>query len=182
MFDQALATITRRLDDAKAKDLIQHYALIGGFAVSAWGIPRATQDVDFALALGSTNPSALADHLNAEFASGDIHDPLQGVFRLQLSVQGQNIPVQLIILPPRWTAIVMDSVVTLSVLGCRIPVISWEGLILLKLYAGGPQDLLDAQRIISVRQPTGDEIEKLSRLAAQVDLQTDFQNLVEPAS
>ncbi|HLZ35809.1 MAG TPA: hypothetical protein VKP13_17540 [Nitrospira sp.] len=43
-----------RLDDAKARLLLDQYALIDGFAVSAWGLPRATQDVDSALALGSS--------------------------------------------------------------------------------------------------------------------------------
>ena len=78
-----------------------------------------------------------------------------------------------------WTSIIIDGIVILSVLGCSVPVISWEGLILLKLYAGGPQDLLDAQHILTVRQPSEDEIEKLSQLAVQVDLLGAFRDLVD---
>lgn len=179
MFDQVLTIITRRLNEAKAQGLLKHYALIGGFAVSAWGIPRSTQDIDFALALGSTNPDALAHHLKAEFSPGESGDPLRGVFQLNLSIEDQEIPIQLILLPSWWTSIIMDGIENLSVLGCSVPVISWEGLILLKLYAGGPQDLLDAQHILTVRQPTENEIEKLSQLADQVDLLEDFRDLVD---
>jgi len=179
VFDQALTTITRRLDEAKAQGFLKDYALIGGFAVSAWGIPRATQDVDFALVLGSADPEGLSRHLDSEFLPGDGDDPLRGVFQLKLSIEDQRVPVQLILLPPRWTSIIIDGIVTLSVLGCSVPVISWEGLILLKLYAGGPQDLLDAQHIFAVRKPTVNEIEKLSKLAVQVDLLGAFRDLVD---
>ena len=179
MFDQALTTITRRLDDAKAQGFLQDYALIGGFAVSAWGIPRATQDVNFGLVLGSADPKALSRHLDSEFSPRKSDDPLRGVFHLELSIEDQRVPVQLLLLPPRWSSIILDGIVSLSVLGCVVPVISWEGLILLKLYAGGPQDLLDAQHIFSVRRPTENEIEKLSQLAVQVDLLDAFRDLVD---
>jgi len=178
VFDQALTIITRRLDEAKAQGFLQDYALIGEFAVSAWGIPRATQDVDFALVLGSADPKALSRHLDSEFSPGESDDPLRGVFHFKLSIEDQRVPVQLILLPPRWSPIILDGIVSLSVLGCVVPVISWEGLLLLKLYAGGPQDLLDAQHILAVRQPSEDEIEKLSQLAGQVDLLEAFRNLV----
>ncbi len=81
MFAQALTDIIRRLEEAKALGLVEQYALIGGFAVSAWGVPRATHDLDFALALGAVEPAALARSLKADFHAGDPSDPLRGVFR-----------------------------------------------------------------------------------------------------
>ena len=78
VFAQALTEIVRRLDDARTHHLLDQYALIGGFAVAAWGVPRATHDLDFALALGSADPAALSRHLNARFHSGEAEDPLRG--------------------------------------------------------------------------------------------------------
>ena len=53
MFQEALTEILSRLEAAHNRRLLHAYALIGGFAVSAWGVPRATHDIDFAVAIGS---------------------------------------------------------------------------------------------------------------------------------
>lgn len=98
MFAQALAEIIRRLDDAQARHLLEQYALIGGFAVSAWGVPRATHDLDFALALGSADPVTLSRHLQAEFQMGDPDDPLLDIFRTSVSSEGRSVSVQLVLL------------------------------------------------------------------------------------
>lgn len=49
MFAQALTEIVRRLDEARINHLLDQYALIGGFAVAAWGVPRATHDLGLLL-------------------------------------------------------------------------------------------------------------------------------------
>jgi len=177
VFEQALTDIIRRLEEAQASGLLQQYALIGGFAVSAWGVPRATHDLDFALALGSAQPSALANHLKAEFHGADSDDPLRGVFRCDVMIEGQAIPTQLILLPPAWTDMVFQGVVSLTVFECAIPVVSWQSLILLKLYAGGPQDLLDAKDILAVRQPTTGELKEVAKSAERVGLSETFHSL-----
>lgn len=178
MFAQALAEIVRRLDDAKAKGLLNHYALIGGFAVSAWGIPRATQDVDFALAIGSTNPATLSHHLHTEFQPGEADDPLRGVFRTHVTVDDGSVPVQLILLPSEWNSIVFQDLEALSLFGHAIQVVSWHALILLKLYAGGPQDLLDAQQLLTVRRPSESERQTVSALAKRLGLTATWNRLL----
>lgn len=133
--------------------MLRSYALIGGFAVSAWGVARATQDIDLAVALGPSEPQALAEYLEATYEPGDIDDPLRGVFRLNLTCEGQSVPVQLIVLPSNWADIAFRGVETVKTLGCSVPVVSWQALVLLKLYAGGPVDLQDARSIVAVRNP-----------------------------
>ncbi len=177
MFAEALTTIIRRLEGAKAQGSLEHYALVGGFAVAAWGVPRATQDLDFALVLGEADPAEVSRQLEAVFHPGGPDDPLRGVFRTQVSVADREVPVQLIILPGAWTSIIVHGIVPLTVFGCNVPVVSWQALILLKLYAGGPQDLFDAQKILSVRHPTPDELEDLARLAARVQLEAAVRSL-----
>ena len=163
MFAQALTEIIGRLDEAQALGLVEQFALIGGFAVSAWGVPRATHDLDFALALGSQEPTTLARSLQAEFHAGDPTDPLRGVFRTTISVKSRSIPAQFILLPSIWSSIVFRKIVSLPVFGTSVPVVSWQSLILLKLYAGGPQDLVDAQQVLVARRPTESERQELYR-------------------
>jgi hypothetical protein len=179
VFAQALSEIVRRLDDAKARRLLDQYALIGGFAVSAWGVPRATHDVDFALALGTADAAPLARHLHAEFHAGEADDPLRGVFRTDVTVDQASVPVQLVLLPPAWNAIIFDRVEWLSLLGSTVPVVSWQALILLKLYAAGPQDLLEAQQILAVRQPSEDERQTLASRASTLGLAKVWQLVTE---
>lgn len=153
MFSEALSQIIERLDQAHKDRLLYSYALIGGFAVSAWGVARATQDIDLAVALGTSEPQALAAYLGATYEPGGIDDPLRGVFRLSLKYKGQEVPVQLIVLQPNWAQVAFKDVERLNVIGCSVPVVNWQALVLLKLYAGGPVDLQDARNIIAVRKP-----------------------------
>ena len=178
MFTQAITEIVRRLDDAKARHLLDQYALIGGFAVSAWGVPRATHDVDFAIALGSSDAAALAQFLHAEFQPGDQNDPLCGVFRTHVTVNDLAVPIQLIVLPPVWNSILFQDLTSLPISGCAVEVVSWQALILLKLYAAGPQALNDARQIMAVRHPTEAERQALGTLAGKVELSAEWQALV----
>ena len=182
MFQQALSDITRRLDEARQQKLVQSYALIGGFAVSAWGVARATQDIDLAVALGTTDPARLATHLKASYQPGDQDDPLRGVFRLELPAGERVVPVQLILLQPKWADLVFRHVKTISVLACRLPVVDWPALVLLKLYAGGPVDIQDAQDIIAIRQPNPSERNELAALAQAVGLAEECNTLLRPPS
>jgi hypothetical protein len=170
VFRQALIETLGRLDRAQEQGLVQSYVLVGGFAVSAWGVTRATRDIDLAVALGGSDPAGLAAHLRADYRPGDPDDPLRGVFRMEVRVGGQVVPVQLIVLPQKWVELVFRDVETLSVLDCHVPVVNWQALVLLKLYAGGPVDLQDAQDIVAVRRPDPEERKVLSAQADQLGL------------
>lgn len=177
VFAQALTEILRRLDDARTHHLLDRYALIGGFAVAAWGVPRATHDLDFALALGAGDPAALSRHLGATFQAGDADDPLRGVFQMTVTIEDVAIPVQLIVLPSVWNRMIFSGITMLSVFGGAVPVVSWQSLILLKLYAGGPQDFLDARQILAVCQPSQADMQEVSALADRTGLSTAWQAL-----
>jgi hypothetical protein len=182
VFSEALSQVVGRLHQAQKERLLHSYALIGGFAVSAWGVARATQDIDLAVALGTSDPQALATHLGAAYESGGIDDPLRGVFRLSLNCEGQEVPVQLIVLPSKMAAIAFNGVEVLTVLGYSVPVVNWQALVLLKLYAGGPLDLQDARNIVVVRKPNGRDRESLIAQADALGLTQEMQTLLEPSS
>lgn len=62
---------------------------------------------------------------------------------------------------------------------CAVSVVSWESLVLLKLYAGGPQNLLDAQTIMATRSPSEREISSLRKMADAVGLAQELENLIK---
>jgi hypothetical protein len=92
VFEEALATILSRLEAALAQRLLRAYALIKGFAVAAWGVPRATQDIDFAIAIGTKNVEELAVFLNGRYAAGGADDPLRGVIRTTVAAGSVPVP------------------------------------------------------------------------------------------
>lgn len=177
MFRQALIEILRRLDQARERKLVQSYVLVGGFAVSAWGVTRATRDVDLAVALGAADPALLVAHLGADYHPGDPDDPLRGVFRVELPIGEHVVPVQLIVLQPRWADLVFQRMETLSILDCLVPVVNWQALVLLKLYAGGPVDLQDARDIVAVRRPSPAERKALAAQAEALGLAEEVKAL-----
>ena len=178
VFSQALTQIVVRLDQALEKHLLRAYALVGGFAVSAWGVSRATQDIDLAVALGVSEPQALAAYLGSAYEAGDPDDPLSGVFRLILKSEGQDVPVQLIVLRPKWAEEVFRNVETVNVLGCTVPVVKWQSLVLMKLYAGGPVDIQDARSILAVRNPNAEDQKNLITQADVLGLAQEVRALL----
>ena len=69
----------------------------------------------------------------------------------------------------------MSQVSVIPVHGCSVPVVSWQALVLLKLYAGGPQDLIDAQEVWAVRQPDTESIREIQSLADTLGLSGEFK-------
>ncbi len=177
MFRQALIETLGRLNRAREQGLVRSYALVGGLAVSAWGVVRATRDIDLAVAIGTANPNLLASRLEAHYQPGDPDDPLRGVFRMEIPVGERAIPVQLIVLHQQWAEAVFRDVETLSVLDCQVPVVNWQALVLLKLYAGGPVDLQDAREIVAVRQPSPAERKALIAQAEALGVAEEVKTL-----
>jgi hypothetical protein len=170
VFQEALATILARLESARTDGLLQAYALIGGFAVSAWGVPRATQDIDFAVAIGSTTPQALAAFLGGRYEAGEADDPLTGVLHASFEGGNEPVPLQLIFLPPIFTKVTFQQVEWLPVMDRTVPVVSWQTLVLLKIYAGGPQDVLDARQILTMRHPQPDDLHQITEMAKSLGI------------
>ena len=170
---EALTKILSRLDAAHHRRLLHGYALIGGFAVSAWEVPRATQDIDFAIAIGAADPQALAIFLGGHFEAGDADDPLRGVVHTSIQVGSTSVPLQLIFFPSAYTEVAFQHIESLSIMEQVVPVVSWQALVL-KLYAGGPQDKLDAQQILQVRRPQPDDLKQIGEKAKSLGILQDW--------
>jgi len=140
--NQALDVLTA----LRADGYINGFTLIGGLAVSAWSPPRATMDVDFLVLVESTNlihlVKALCDAgLNAELRRGGYDDPVPCLIRAD--------SLDIIVATKKYEAEAIEQSIVVDVLGRDIPVASPEYLIILKLKAGGPRDILDVQEILA---------------------------------
>ena len=125
--------------------------LIGAVALAAHGIVRATLDYDLlVLDRGILDVAAwtgLADGgAVVEIRKGDGEDPLAGVVRV--SREGQA-PVDLVVGKLPFLEGVLARRRELVVRGRRVPVVLGADLLLLKVFAGGPQDLLDAETLLA---------------------------------
>jgi hypothetical protein len=124
------------------------FLLIGGYALAAHGLPRATGDLDTWVWLDRDNASKIIAALD-EFGFGS----------LGLSVDDfvePEIVVQLGYPPHRIDITSIDGVdfddawerrMMVNVGGVEVPIIGREELILNKIAAGRPQDLADVARL-----------------------------------
>jgi hypothetical protein len=131
------------------------YALIGAAALAAHGVARSTFDLD----LLTTDPAALDFAAWADLAAnpklrvtvrrGDAEDPLAGLVRIET---GGQMAIDVVVGRGSWQAEAVEAAPRIILAGIEVPVVGPVDLILLKLYAGGSQDLWDIEQLLA----TGD--------------------------
>lgn len=147
-------TLVERVAEVLAKAGVP-FALIGASAMSSHGVVRASLDQD----LLTTERECLAPAFWPVFSSGivfeirkgDLADPLAGVVRF--SVPGEQ-TVDVVVGKYQWQLQVLTRAVAQE--GSPFPVVRAADLILLKLFAGGPQDAWDIEQLLA-----GDDREAL---------------------
>jgi hypothetical protein len=77
---------------------------------------------------------------------GDAEDPLAGAVRLAAADES---PVDLIVGRSDWQARVLTRATPATIEGVAVPVAAAADLILLKLYAAGPQDAWDIEQLLA---------------------------------
>lgn len=135
-------------------------ALIGGVALAVHGIARATWDIDVLV----IDRAVLEDRFWAgwhgptpDVRRGDLDDPLAGVIRLS----GDAAPIDIVVGRYRWQRDLLARRVLVVVDGCRLPVVEAADLVILKLHAGGPQDLLDVELMVAANPALGAAVERV---------------------
>jgi hypothetical protein len=136
------------------------HALIGAAALAACGVARSTYDIDLLATDGRVLAAALWEPLRAAGADvdirrGDVDDPLGGVIRL--TAAGER-SVDVVLGKGRWQARALERADRTP---DGPPVVAARDLVLLKLYAGGTQDLWDVRALL--------ELPERAALIAQVD-------------
>jgi hypothetical protein len=144
------------------------HALIGALALSAYGVNRATVDLDlFAADASCLRPELWADlrsrGIDVEIRKGDSTDPLAGVVRFR--APGES-PLDVVVGKFAWQARLLERA---EPIGGTL-VVRAADLVLLKLYAGGLQDAWDVQQLLTrpFREDLVREVEsRLSDLPAR---------------
>jgi hypothetical protein len=129
------------------------YAVIGAMAASIYGVVRASIDANAVLSLGPQKQSYLEKQFKAagfqtELRHGDADDPIPAL--LQLKDQFDN-RVDLLLGLRGLEPDAFARAVEIQFQGLALRVIGREDFIAMKAFAGGPQDLADAQSAITTR-------------------------------
>lgn len=140
------ASLLRRVVETLDAAAIPH-ALIGAAALATHGISRSTLDHDLltndARALDDVTWQAFGE-ARVEIRRGDTADPLLGVVRV--TAPGER-DVDVIVGRDAWQRALVDEAEAIETAAGRLRVVSPAGLALLKLYAGGAQDLWDIDQL-----------------------------------
>lgn len=114
------------------------------------GVSRATRDLDLLVLArecldAGTWTELHAGGVEARIYPGSADDPLAGVVRFSA---GNEPPVDLVIGRHPWQASVLARARETPIMDATVPVAGRGDLILLKLYAGGPQDAWDIEQLL----------------------------------
>jgi len=125
------------------------YALIGATALAVHGYSRATLDVDFLTVdkavFSLAWPVYVGESTKVDVRRGDHDDPLAGVVRF---VRAGDAPVDVVVSRWRWEADLIARSPRQRFAGLEIPIPQKADLLLLKISAGGPLDLRDAEELM----------------------------------
>lgn len=185
-FAPALRKLHKLFQDASFSLQVPiRFALIGGLAVSAWGVVRATQDIDL---LADSSPSPLRNlafrgHLQrfleeegcmAEWRVGEPDDPIPLLLRLGLPQPANRMGADILWAHKRWQREALSRTIALRVSRLEVFVLHPEDLILMKLEAGGPQDVLDIEAMLS-NPPPELGLSSLRRRAVRLHLSDELE-------
>lgn len=128
------------------------HAVIGAVALAVHGVSRATADLDLLAiddrCLDSSFWRDLASRgIEVEIRRGDSDDPLAGVVRIASPGEPS---IDLVIGRWRWQAEVLGRAEPTRIGDVSVGVVTARDFILLKLYAGGPQDAWDVDQLLDV--------------------------------
>lgn len=113
------------------------------------GVSRATRDLDLlVMSLDCLSPSTWAalDGVQVDIRRGDADDPLAGTVRVASVVDA---PVDVVVGRAGWQRAAIERAPARTVEGLTVPVVTPADLVLLKLYAQGPQDAWDIEQLLS---------------------------------
>jgi hypothetical protein len=124
-------------------------ALIGGLALDAWGIPRATRDVDLAVPVGKAEPAAE----RIRRAATEVRPLLIG--GVAVREPERNLRIDLIDRRFHFGGLFADAIAEATasrrrarVAGVEVPLVSLEHLLAMKMVSGEPKDESDVRRIL----------------------------------
>ena len=170
--------LVRRLTELLERSRIP-YMFVGGIAVTYWGLPRTTMDVDVAVALSQENVPKLARPLKRLKFDAHEHD-MKLIARVGNIVQMHSpaTPHRVDLWIPR-TAFEQEALTRrrrVTLYGKATWLVAPEDLALMKLLAGREKDWPDAAGIMK-RQHRQLDADYMTRRAKRLDLSETLQRL-----
>lgn len=161
--------------------------VFGAQAVTAYGVPRLSADVDVTLALGPNDPERLARDLEAAGFSRRFSDP---AFVRQTRVMpfvhaGTAMPVDIVLAGSGLEEEFLSRATMADLGGVSVPLIEVGDLIIAKVLAGRPKDVSDAAALWRLHGPALDgerlrhTLQQLEEALGQSDLVRSFDALRE---
>jgi predicted nucleotidyltransferase len=132
------------------------YAVMGGLAIRVYSIPRATQDVDITIAIDHDQLDGFRESLSdlgysipAVYDSGWLDRVADmPLFKIKRHIDTYSVDVDIFIAESRFQDSMLQRRLFVEVSGRRIALVSPEDLLLLKLVAARPRDLIDVQDLL----------------------------------
>ena len=142
--EQALSELRQHLDAAKVAHM-----LIGGLALAAWGLPRATLDVDITVWAPPEDTARVINGLLAAFLSrsSNPHGFVERTRVLPLSTPA-GIPVDILFGGFPFEREMVHRAVTRTIGSVGFRVATVEDLLLTKLISSRPKDAADVEAIL----------------------------------
>lgn len=171
-----LLTITRDALDSHGVP----FAVIGATALAAHGVTRTTGDLDLLVTdrrcLETASwTSVEAAGATVEVRRADSDDPLAGVIRI---TRGDEVPVDVIVGRGAWQSAILARAAHIPILDVDLPIVRAADLMLLKLFAGGPQDAWDIDQLLDVVPAAVPEVEA-SLAALPADCRSLWRKILE---
>lgn len=149
--NQTLFELPRLLDENDVA-----YAVMGGLAVRVYSIPRATQDIDLTITIERPRLAELFDKLEQQgFSIPDAYrsgwvDSVADIplVKLRRYLADRGVDVDLFLAETAYQRTLMTRRRFAEIDGHSVYLVSPEDLILLKLIAGRPRDLIDVHDIL----------------------------------
>ncbi len=172
-FPAALRDLVAAMDD-----IGRPWMVIGGIAVVAHGLPRATIDVDATLAAANTDTGNVLRVLERHGFVARIPEAESFARRHQVLLlvhQASGVPLDLTFawLPFEEEALSRARAVAFP--GVDVPVVALDDLLIYKLVASRPRDLDDVERLFAAHRHAVD-VDRVSRAIA------DFSALLDDTS
>lgn len=149
----SLADVLKPLDEI-FRECGVRYALIGGYAVAAWGEERATRDIDILCSSGASGAVMRAlNQRQFQFRHhlGDPDDPIEEVVRVAAGPVEDPAEVDILFGIRESPPGILDRTRPVRLEGLAVPTASPEDMIILKLLGGSARDLEDAGSIIDIQ-------------------------------
>jgi len=131
------------------------YAIIGGIALSQWGVVRATYDVDIKVLVPDTDYTRIRDLLLLSF-------PTRARKRLPenpliISVLIEDVVVDFLLTIPPYEELIIERSIQRDIRGKQIRICSAEDLIIQKIIAGREKDWDDVKALLIEQKNRLDE-------------------------